>query len=210
MTNPRDLLRRRGAPAPIAVTMQTEIRSDGGLYFRVLQAPYWANGRGTASIWQWTTTLEYKEARLLWEYLRQPDPVYGLQPEALIDFALTTLQLGRYLGTFVDARKTPLVVRMMFGIEPDRQITEDQLNSELKKLYDYNHSNIAPTKPDGYPLSASELDQLKLASSALVKLRRSWARGSPRSDDRSQMLTGVDAHDLGGSGQFPFGYNPDD
>ena len=42
MIDPRDLLRARGAPAPLARPMPTEIRSDGGLGFQLLQAPYWS------------------------------------------------------------------------------------------------------------------------------------------------------------------------
>lgn len=205
MTNPRELLRRRGAPAPIAVTMQTEIRSDGGLLFTVLQSPLWAYKRYTATIWQWTAMLGHKEVRLLWEFLRDPDPVYAMQPEALIDLALATLQIGRYVGTYVDAGTTPVVVRMVFGIEPDRQVTETQLNRQIRTLVDYSKTNNAPKMPDGSQLTRTQLDQMRLASVALLKLRQYWADGTTRTEQRSVMMTGVELHDLDGGGQSPFG-----
>ena len=80
MTDPRQLLRRHGAPAPVAVQMQTEIRSGGGLYFTVLQAPRWSAGHTTPSIMQWSCKLETNSLYELWIFLRRPDPTTGLDP----------------------------------------------------------------------------------------------------------------------------------
>jgi hypothetical protein len=201
MSGPRDLLRRRGAPAPLAVTMRTEIRSDGGIFFKVLQGPQWARQHSFATIWQWSARLKRKELRDLWEKLRKPDE-YGLNAEQYIDFALKKLEIGRYLGTFVDTDVTPVEVRMVFGIQPNRQITETQLTQEIRALLRSAKPGatvpVPPTHVDQNPtpLTPEELRQIRQAATNLADLRSIWLKGSANVDRRSMMLSQVDIQDL--------------
>jgi hypothetical protein len=71
MTSPRDLLRQRSAPAPIAVPMPTEVRTGGLLLFQLLiRTPDWVGDRSSASIIQWSFRLGDDQILALFAFLR--------------------------------------------------------------------------------------------------------------------------------------------
>ena len=88
MIEPRDLLRGRVAPAPLAIEMPTEIRTDGGLMLQILQAPAWAGMDGAAVFAEWSCGLQHDKLAKLRDFLAEPSTTTGLQPEAAIDQAL--------------------------------------------------------------------------------------------------------------------------
>jgi hypothetical protein len=217
MTDPRDLLRRRAAPPPVAVTMTTEIRSDGGVFFKVLQGPSWAYGLSNASIWQWSAPFGRQAIDDLWTHLRKPNAIYGIQTDALIDFALKKFHIGRYLGTLIDTGVTPLLVRMVFGIEPDWHATDRQLLGLIRDLMKFGGSASEPSaaqrpKPPvntgaGEPAPTDqEWHQIYLGAKELNYLRAMWSAQSGRTESRSLLLTQIDIQDFNASGDYsPFG-----
>jgi hypothetical protein len=151
MISPRDLLRNRQAPAPIAVPMPTEIRSGGLLLFHLLlRAPEWAGDRSPPVIAQWSCRLGDDDLMAMFQYLRAigsvapaaapaglpkaPPPdmldqiradtsaATGIAAEAAIDAALRKLRIGHFLGVFVDEGRRPYTVRVLIGLKPDGEL----------------------------------------------------------------------------------------
>jgi hypothetical protein len=131
----RALMALHGVPPPRAIEMVTEVRSDGGLQFQLLQAPYWTGDGGTAIMAVWTCQLQVNYLHDLWRYLLEPDADTGLQPEAVINRALRDCGYGSYLGTFVADGPPPTTVRMVFAYQPTKNYTLHQLNGKLSELY---------------------------------------------------------------------------
>lgn len=186
MTDPRDLLKQRPAPSPVAVAMPTEVRSDGGLMFQVLQAPYWAGDRGSACLAQWLCQLEQADLKTLRDTLIAVDTFTGLTAEAAIEQCFQDYSLGHYLGTFIDVGRKPHNVRVVFGFEPDRQITSQQYNNNI---YDF-----LTEKPVAHPSYTQAVH--KQGQHAVLLIRKIWAGSNVRSEFRSLMLSqfDLDAH----------------
>jgi hypothetical protein len=196
MTDPRLLLRLRGAPAPVALPMQTEIRSSGGLYFTVLQAPQWSAGHTAPAIMQWSCKLQINKLYDLWVFLRRPHPDTGLEPQAAIDQVLRSpaMRIGNLLGIFVDEGRPPFPVRVMIGIEPQRLVNEDQLNLDMNLVFQYaadpNLPRFANFRPPA--VTARESAVYLQASEALRHLRKVWLDGDDQAEPRSMLLSQFD------------------
>jgi hypothetical protein len=186
VTDPAELLRRHGAPAPMAVPMPTEIRSDGGLFFQLLQPPRWTWPGGTAVIAEWRCDLPLTQIVELRTFLARPDPESGVQPEAAINAALEALGVGAYLGTFVNEGPIMQAVCMMFAFRPRTLMTEEGLNRTLYRLL--------TDPPEG----------MGLASRALRHLRGVWQGGINRTEGRLMMLSQVDVLGQTGPDSSPF------
>lgn len=180
MTNPRDLIRARGAPAPLARPMPTEIRSDGGLMISLLQAPYWAGPGNTPVLAEWIWHLSLRDLLDLRNYLVTPDPETGIQPEAAIDAALKGHGIGSYIGAFVTQGSNFNQVRILFGYAP-KSMTNAYA---AKKATDPGSFNRLI-----YALLQDEDSQ---ASRNLRHLRRLWSESATRSESRLIMLSQVD------------------
>jgi hypothetical protein len=108
MNNPRDLLRAYRALPPLAVPMQTEVRSDGGMKLHMLQAPWWNVNPGAKSILRWSGMVTVNALPALRRALVMPDSQTGLSPERNINDWITQLTPpGYYLGTFVTKPSAP-------------------------------------------------------------------------------------------------------
>ena len=184
MIDPRNLLGQRPPPAPFAVEMPTEIRTDGGLMFQILQAPAWAMPNGAAVIAEWSCRLKRPEIRALREFLAQPDSGTGLQPEAAIDQALRQLdfngqitEIGHLIGIFVAEGTGFLIpVRFMFAYSPTLLLTVQDVNRALFELLTFKTTN---------PVRAQ-------ASAALKRLRTFWRDGDGPVETRWMMLSQTD------------------
>jgi hypothetical protein len=138
-----------------------------------------------------------------------------MQTDALIDFALYKLHIGRYLGTFVDTGVTPLVVRMVFGIEPHRQVTDRELFRQIQALMRYgsvtNPTSTTPKPPapaqsGDTPITVDDWNKIHLGAAALLDLRKRWAAKTGRTESQSLMLTQIDIQDFDVGGDYsPFG-----
>ncbi len=193
MTNPRDLIRSRGAPVPLARPMPTEIRSDGGLMIRLLQAPYWAGPGSNPVLAEWIWHLPLQELLDLRNFLVTPDPETGIQPEAAIDAALKDQGIGSYIGTFVTQGSNFNQVRVMFGHAP--------------KLITNTYAPKPATDPGSFNLLIYKLlqDHETQASRNLRHLRRLWSESATRTESRLIMLSQVDlAGELNDPRHSPF------
>ena len=179
MTDPRDLIAASGgAPMPLARPMPTEIRSDGGLNVKLLQAPYWAAPGGHPLIAEWICALPLMELVDLRQFLVRPDPETGIQPEAAIDKAMKAYGIGGYLGTFVSAGPNFSEVRFIFGFAPNTsQWGADRayINGKIFQL-----------------LQQDEGSEHFQASKNLRYLREIWNKAPVRSDGNLMMLSQVD------------------
>ncbi len=193
MTNPRDLIRSRGAPVPLARPIPTEVRTDGGLMINLLHAPYW-RGRGSHPVLaEWVWHLSLNDLLALRTFLVTPDPETGIQPEAAIDAALKDHGIGSYLGTFVTHGSNFNQVRVLFGHAPKSM------------------TNAYADKPATDPASFNRLiyDLLQKtdtqASRNLRYLRRLWSESPTRTETRLIMLSQVDlASELSDPENSPF------
>ena len=184
MIDPRDLLGQRPPPAPFAVEMPTEIRTDGGLMFQILQAPAWAMPNGAAVIAEWSCRLKRPEIRALRDFLARPDATTGLQPEAAIDHTLRRLnfngqatRIGHLIGIFVAEGTGFLIpVRFMFAYTPTLLLTVQDVNRALFELLTFKTPN---------PVRAQ-------ASAALKQLRTFWLNGDEPTESRWMMLSQTD------------------
>lgn len=177
MTDPRELLQLEPTAAPLAVPMPTDVRSDGGLHFQVLQAPYWTGASGAAVVAQWSCQPSLDALFALWSYLRQPDPTTGIQPEQAINDALIHAGLGYYLGTFIDQGSAPFTVRMLIAFNPKQVMDEAALNAGIAR--------IAQKNPG-----------FEQAGEALQHLRKVWASSQNQADNRMMMLSQYDLRTL--------------
>jgi hypothetical protein len=197
MPDPQTLMRRHGAPAPVALAMQTEIRSGGGLFFTVLQAPSWSAGHTAPAFMQWSCKLRTQELHDLWLFLRQPDSKTGLEPQAAIDQALRSprMRIGNLLGVFVDEGRPPHTVRVMIGLEPQRLIDEKQLNLDMNKIFQFAVAGAADPAFDDFrhpAIPADESAVLHQASVALRYFRKTWMEGDDLFEPRSMLLSQFD------------------
>jgi hypothetical protein len=169
MSNPRDLLRSYKAPPPLAVPMQTEVRSDGGMKLHMLRAPLWSVNPGAKFILRWSGSLSLQPPPTpfpaLWQLLVMPDSA-GKSAERLINEWITNLSVpGYYLGTFVTKPQTPhgsygstAEVQALFTTQgdPARLLTEINLATgspgPLKDLL----TTYCPT-PDSNPWAVQNL-----------------------------------------------------
>jgi len=177
VTDPRELLQDPNAPAPLATLMTTEVRSDGGLHFSVLQAPYWTGAAGAAVVAQWSCQPSLDSLFALWTYLRQPDPFTGIQPEQAINDALRQAGIGYYLGTFIDQGSAPFTVRMLIALNPKQVLDEAALNAALARITQKNPG-------------------FEQAGEALQHLRKVWASSQSQADNRMMMLSQYDLRAL--------------
>ncbi len=175
MTDPRDLLRARGAPAPLARPMPTEIRSDGGLGFKLLQAPYWSGPDSAPVIAEWTCALSLWKMIELRDFLVKPDPKTGIQPEAAIDALLRATGIGHFMGTFIAAGPTFNQVRFMFAFAPKYITDPRSLNRAIFNML-----------KDGRGPDANQ------GARDLLHLRGIWAEAATRTDDVLMMLSQID------------------
>jgi hypothetical protein len=162
---------------PLARPMPTEVRSDGGLNVKLLQAPHWAAPGGHPLIATWVCALPLMELVELRRFLVRPDPETGIQPEAAIDAAMKALGIGSYVGTFVSAGPNLSEVRFMFGFAPkttkwggdqasinlmmfdllqDKNNRHPQASRDLRRLR--NIWNGAPVRSDGTLMMLSQID----------------------------------------------------
>ena len=193
MTNPRDLIRARGAPMPLARPMPTEIRSDGGLMISLLQAPYWAGPGTNPVLAEWTWHLPLQALLDLRNFLVTPDPETGIQPEAAIDAALKGHGVGSYLGTFVTQGSNLSQVRVLFGHAP-----KSMTNAYAPK---------AATDPGSFNrlIYALLQDRDSQGSRNLRYLRKLWSESATRNEVRLIMLSQVDlAGELNDPENSPF------
>jgi hypothetical protein len=157
--------------------MTTDVRSDGGLHFSVLQAPFWTGTSGAAVIAQWSCQPSLEALFTLWIYLRQPDGATGIQPEQAINDALIQAGIGYYIGTYIDQGSAPFTVRMLIALNPKQVMDEAGLNAAL--------GTIAQKAPG-----------FEQAGEALQHLRRVWASSQNQADDRMMMLSQYDLRTL--------------
>ena len=174
MSDPRELLRRYGAPEPLAIELPTEIRSDGGLKFQLLSPPSWATRSTSAVILEWCCELDLDALEAVSTLLKEPNRVTGMQAEQAINQALKDKGLGDYLGTFIDEGRPPYRVRMVIGVRTAPGTTEDQMTELFAEMF-----NVPPT-PTTVASQAAE---------ALRKLREYRWCGQGRSELRLMLLS---------------------
>lgn len=177
MKDPRDLIAASGAPMPLARPMPTEIRSDGGLNIKLLQAPYWAAPAGHPLIAEWVCALPLLDLVELRRFLVRPDPETGIQPEAAIDAAMKAYGIGSYVGTFVTAGPNFSEVRFMFGFAPKTTKWGGDRASINSMMFD---------------LLQAKKDDHAQASRDLRRLRDIWNSAPVRSDGTLMMLSQID------------------
>src|SRR5271166_543293 len=99
MSDLRDLLRQHGAPAPNAIAMPGETRSDDGLFFEVVAPPGPATAHTTLA--EWSCMMSWKQIETLQAFLKANYRATGKTPDTLFNDAMTFLQIGSYLGTYL-------------------------------------------------------------------------------------------------------------
>ncbi|MGH7155834.1 MAG: hypothetical protein ACREF3_18050 [Acetobacteraceae bacterium] len=176
MIDPRELLKDLTAPAPIAMEMATEVRTDGGLAFQILQAPAWTMPNGVAVVAQWECQLTRDRLLELRTFLAKPDAGTGLQPEAAIDAALRSIGVGHNLGVFVLEGISVLPrVRFMFAYAPQLRLDDRAVNRRIYRML---------LNPAG-PVEVQ-------AVAALKYIRTMWKHGVNQTEGRWMMLSQTD------------------
>lgn len=176
MIDPRELLRGLTAPAPVAVEMATEVRTDGGLAFQILQAPAWTMPNGAAAVAQWECQLTRDQLLALRTFLARPDSGTGLQPEAAIDAALRDIGVGHNLGVFVVEGISVLPrVRFMFAYAPRLRLDDRAIN---RRIYRMLLNPVGPVQGQ--------------AVAALKYIRAMWKSGVKQTEGRWMMLSQTD------------------
>jgi hypothetical protein len=187
MSDVRDLLRRHGAPLPNAVMLTTEVRTEGSLAFQTLNVPDWVEQvKPSSALGEWRCTLPSQDVDALQALLKTVIPAPGKTNQQLINEALQALDIGSYMGTFIEEGLLvdgSATVRMMFAY---RTTTLADMAGIKRKL----HGLI--TAPD--PQHAD-------ASAALLKLRAFWSGGSDKWEGGLMLLSEVNLYD---PAVFPF------
>ncbi len=185
MTDFLDLLRTHGAPIPRAVTMETEVRSEGALTFAKLAVPDWASDLKSSSVLaEWRCDLAAAGLRDLQKLLKTL--VGGKPTQQVINEALIAADIGTYLGTFIEE-----------GMMVDGAAT-------VRILFAYRFNSlgsIAAINTAFYQLLTAPPADRKAGSDALAKLRALWAGGTNRREGGLMMLSEVSLDD---PAQFPF------
>ena len=185
MTDVTDLLQQHGAPLPNAVEMETEIRSEGAVAFPTLHIPHWAAKLLSSSILaEWRCTLGHDDVDALQALLKSVLPS-GRPAQQAINEAFQTLDIGTYLGTFVEQGVLidgAATVRVLFAYRSDKFNRIEQFNQAIY----------------GFLTTPGVLQE---ASDAYKKVREFWQQGSNKWEGGLIMLSEVNRYD---PGQFPF------
>jgi hypothetical protein len=186
MSDLRDLLRQHGAPAPNAMAMPGETRSDDGLYFEVVTGPVNTTVPIT-TIAEWSCMMGWKGIEALQTFLKTPYRSTGRTPDQLFDDAMKHLGIGGYIGTFLGKHTGGSEVRMLLSYTPEAGKTIEQIYQDWDGFL---------TNPPG-PMADT--------AAAIKELRERWLAGKERTQAGLMLLTGVDLPKrLGDSSKFPF------
>ena len=179
MTEITDLLRQHGAPLPRAMAMETEVRSEGIVRIDFLHVPEWAADLRSSSILaEWRCTLQHDDVKALQNLVKTVLPS-GVTNEQAINEAFAKLDLGAYLGTFIEEGLLvdgAATVRVLFAY---RSATLKRIEDLNRRIYDLL---INP-------------GQLREASTALNALRQIWRKGTNKWEGGLLMLSGMKLYD---------------
>jgi hypothetical protein len=177
MTDFRALLKTHGTPLPNAVTMETEVRSEGALTFRKLEVPGWAEKLTSSSMLsEWSCELDAESIIKLQSAAKK---LYGGKPaEQVINEALAAAGIGSYLGTFIEEGLMVAgggTIRVLFAYRSAKLDSIGAINAALHDL-----------------LTA---DPLSDGATALLELRRIWEAGRNRSEGGLMLLSQLNLYD---------------
>jgi hypothetical protein len=186
MNDLRDLLRQHGAPAPNAMAMPGETRSDDGLFFEVVHNKI-SPTPDISTIAEWCCMMDWKQVEALQAFLNANFAATGKKPEVLFDDAMAFLGIGTYIGTYLGKHTGGAEVRMLLSYTPGTGKTMEQIYQTW--------GNFLANPPAGWGDAVAAISQI----------RKFWLGGTERTQAGLMMLTGVD---LGGrlqdTGKFPF------
>ena|SRR5579883_2036346 len=185
MSDLHDLLRLHGAPAPNALAMPGETRSDDGLFFEVVAAG--THAAPVTTIAEWSCMLPWKQIEDLQAFLKANWKSTGKTPETLFDDAMKHLGIGSFIGTFLTKHFGGSEVRMLLSYTPSA-------NKTIEQIYQ-TWGNFLQNPPAGW----------QDAVDAITELRKRWLQGDERSQAGLMLLTGVDLQGrLADTARFPF------
>lgn len=185
MSDLRDLLRRHGAPAPSAMAMPGETRSDDGLFFEVVAPPGAAVAHTTLA--EWSCMMSWKQIEALQAFLKANYGTTGKTPDTLFNDAMQFLQIGSYLGTYLAKHTGGSQVRMLLSYSPGAGKTIEQIYEAW--------GNFLKQPPAGW----------QDAAAAITELRQQWLQGHEREQSGLMLLSGIDlATRLADDKKFPF------
>lgn len=186
MTDFSELLRKHGAPLPHAVTMETEVRSEGALTFQKLTVPGWATDvKSSSMIAEWRCDLDGAGVRDLQAFLKTVLPS-GKTAQQAINEALLAQDIGYYLGTFIEEGMLvagAATVRMLFAYRPANLRSIGDINTAIHQLL----TAAPPASQDG--------------ATALGTLRDKWMAGTAKTEGGLMMLSEINLFD---ASQFPY------
>lgn len=186
MSDLRDLLRQHGAPAPNAMAMPGETRSDDGLFFEVVHDRISPTPE-ISTIAEWSCMMDWKQIGALQAFLKADYRTTGKKPEELFDDAMAFLNIGTYIGTYLGKHAGGSEVRMLLSYTPGSGKTIEQIYQTW--------GDFLAKPPAGW----------EDAVAAITELRKFWLSGQERLQSGLMMLTGVDlATRLDDSKRFPF------
>jgi hypothetical protein len=186
MSDIENLLQQHGAPLPKAMAMETEVRSEGALMMQTLSVPSWAaNLQSSSVLAEWRCTLGRDDLVALQAHLKTLSTTTGMTTQQAINEAFKALDIGAYLGTFieegllVDGQAT---VRVLFAYRSATLTTAEAINGAIHGLL---------TNPGAWAE----------ASAALTTLRQMWSKGTDKWEGGLMMLSEVNLFD---PGRFPY------
>lgn len=186
MSDLRELLRQHGAPAPVAMAMPGETRSDDGLFFEYISARIEPTPE-ISTIAEWTCVLEWKQIEKLQAFLKADYGSTNRKPEVLFDDVMKFLDIGSYIGTYLGKHFGGSEVRMLFHYAPNTP-------KSIEDIY-RQWGGFLTNTPPGWTDAAN----------AVRELRKFWLSGQERSQSGLMMLAGVDlAGRLADASRFPF------
>jgi hypothetical protein len=186
MSDLSELLRRHGSPAPNAMAMPGETRSDDGLFFEIVNHPS-SQTFPNSTLAEWSCTLNWSQVETLQAFLKTPFETTGKMPEELIDEAMKQLGIGNFLGTFLAKHAGGSEVRVLLNYTPGPGQTIETIYAKWATFLANPPAALAP------------------AAAAMTQLRKYWLAGAERLQAGLMLLAGVDLQArLADPTKFPF------